>query len=359
MGRAAINKKAQMEQFNWIFVLVAGTIILVFFITIVQKQKLISETKLAGTLRTDISAILTGSGVTPDTTNILTMPKTSIYFTCDQEDYSDFEIGRTGVNKKTPFDVIFAPNLVKGPTLITWTKEFRLPFKIMNFLYLTDAQVRYIFVFNSGNNFAQDIFDDFPEEVNREYISSATVSIDKNNYKVKFVFFDNFDSTAAYNFRNMADEDVTAIKINQENIEFYKKDEDQGSVFISEGTIPYLSDPENAVIYGAIFSDDKTFFECNMKKALKRLAVVARIFADKEAELEIKAEAKEMKGGSVCDAESYWRGDSGMFLMEELADTVETCSENLNCNANYINNLISRLETNNGNMATYSCAWIY
>jgi hypothetical protein len=356
MGRTTIKKKAQMEQFNWIFVLVAGTIILVFFITIVQKQKLISETKLAATLRTDISAILTGSGVTPDTTNILTMPKTAISFTCDQEDYSAFEIAKTGVNKKTPFDVIFAPDLVKGPTLITWTKEFQLPFKVMNFLFLTDAQVRYVFVFDSGNQFAQEIFDDFPEEVNREYMSSATGALDKNNYKVKFVFFDNFDSTAAYNFRNMPDKDVTAIKVSQEDIEFYKKDEDQGSVFISEGKIPYLSDTENAVIYGSIFSEDKTFFECNIKKALKRLAVVAKIFADKETELEQSAD---LMRGQYCDEESYWRGDSGRFLMEELADTIETCSENLDCNANYINNLIGRLKTNNDNLRDNTCAWIY
>jgi len=317
-----------MEQFNWIFVLVAGTIILIFFITIVQKQRMISQTKLAASIRTDISAILTGAGVAPDTTNILTMPKTPISFTCDEEGYSDFEIAKTGVNKKTPFDAIFAPDLVKGPTLITWSKEFKMPFKVMNFLYLTDAQIRYILVFNPGNQLAEQIEAELPDEINKEAIIPGSNVIDKNNYKVKFIFFEPVDTTiitqAASSFRTMSDKDVTAIKISQNSIEFYKK---TGSYFTPQGAIPVPKDEENTFIYGAIFSEDQTFFECNLKKSLKRLAVVSKLFAYRESEIKSLA-------GSGCALYYYGK-------IEELVLAIEPCSQDLNlCNFPQINSIV-------------------
>ncbi|MBW2977587.1 hypothetical protein KY331_01960 [Candidatus Woesearchaeota archaeon] len=347
-----LNKKAQMEHFNWIFVLVAGTIILIFFITIVQKQGMISQTKLAASIRTDIAAILTGAGVTPDTTNILTMPKTPISFTCDAEGYSDFEIAKTGVNKRTPFDVIFAPDLVKGPTLVTWSREFKLPFKVMNFLYLTDAQVRYILVFNPENSFAERIEAELPDEITKEIRTSTLGIADKNNYKVKFIFFTDVDRNAASTFRTMPDKDVTAIKVSQSNIEFYKK---TGAFFTLQGTTPVLKTEEDIFIYGAIFSEDKTFFECNIKKAIKRLAVVAKVFADREDEIKSLA-------GSGC-APYYYEGDSGRLLIAELAEFIDVCSDDPNtCQFAKINSLVYDpfgIQYNHDILITQDCPQIY
>lgn len=300
-------------SFNWIFILIAGTVILIFFITIVQKQKEISQIKLAASIRTDISAILTGAGVTADTTNILTMPKTEIYFTCDEEGYSDFEIARTGVNKKTSFDVIFAPDFVKGPTLVTWAKEFKIPFKVMNFLYLTDAQVRYILVFSPGNQLAEKIEAELPDELNRETVSPGANVADKNNYKVKFVFFEGFNQLTAAPFKNMPDKDVSAIEITSNEIRFYQK---KGQYFALQGAVPYLRDEDDTFIYGAIFSEDRIFYECNLKKALKRTAAVTKLFADRESEIKTLA-------GSGCAA--YYFGK-----ISELLSFVEPCSENIN-----------------------------
>jgi len=340
-----LMKKAQMEHFNWIFVLVAGTIILIFFVTIVQKQRLISETKLAASIRTDIGAILTGAASTPDTINLLTMPRLDIYFTCDEEGYSDFHIEETGVNKETSFDVIFAPDLVKGPSLITWSKELKTPFKVMPFLYLTDAQVRYVLISSPNNQLAQKIEAELPDEMNKEARTSAAGIINKNNYKVKFIFFGEIDRNAAYSFRTMPDKDVTAIKISQNNIEFYKK---QGSVFVLEGTAFFPNDEEDAFIYGAIFSEDKTFFECNLKKALKRLAVVSELFAVREQKV------KEAAGSSCAP---YYYGK-----IEELASVMRTCSASISaCDFANLDIITSSIKQNHDQALAYhtECPQIY
>jgi len=320
---------------------------------IVQKQKSISQIKLAASIRTDISTILTGAGITPDTTNVLTMPKIPISFTCDEEDYSDFEIAKTGVNKQTPFDVIFAPDLVEGPTLVTWTKEFKMPFKVTNFLYLTDAQIRYIFVFTPGNSKAKQIFANLPDEINKESIQPGMNVVDKNNYKVKFIFFEGYTDSAAFPFKTMADNDVTAIEILTDTIKFYKKT--SGGYFQSEGEVLYPKDEEDVFLYGAIFSNDKTFFECNLKKALKRLSVVARVFAEREEEL---AQNTQFMIGNCLPA-SYYKGSSGKYYTSELADFTETCLPNLNCNFNQINSIKSSLQTNNDILLGSTCALIY
>jgi len=60
----AIKKKGVIEvQFNWIFILIIGAIILFFFFSIVKTQKTVSEKKISTTVRRDIRAILTGAGV--------------------------------------------------------------------------------------------------------------------------------------------------------------------------------------------------------------------------------------------------------------------------------------------------------
>ena len=66
-----MNKKGFEIQFNWIFVLVAGTAIILFFTVVVIKQKNVSETSTKATILKSMEAVITGASVSTDTTNII------------------------------------------------------------------------------------------------------------------------------------------------------------------------------------------------------------------------------------------------------------------------------------------------
>ena len=58
------EKKAQIQvTFNWVYILIAGAVILLFFIGIVVKQKAVSEENLATDVVRVMESIFTGAGV--------------------------------------------------------------------------------------------------------------------------------------------------------------------------------------------------------------------------------------------------------------------------------------------------------
>ena len=61
-----LKKKAIMEtQFVWIFILVVGAVILIFFVGVSKSQRESSEVKSSGVFSKEFDAILSGIGI-PD-----------------------------------------------------------------------------------------------------------------------------------------------------------------------------------------------------------------------------------------------------------------------------------------------------
>ena len=79
------QKIAQISiQFSWIFILIAGAIILLFFTSIIYKQKDISEQKLSASVLNQLETILTSSGLSSGTINAIDTPQLELGFLCDE-----------------------------------------------------------------------------------------------------------------------------------------------------------------------------------------------------------------------------------------------------------------------------------
>lgn len=338
------KKKSQISiQFSWIFILIAGAIILIFFIGIIYKQKAVSETRLAGTVATDLEAILTGARISTGTVNVIQIPKIEATFTCDEMGDSWFGVDweKTGIKKSLPIEVVFAPNLIKGKELITWALDFSAPFKVTNFLYLTSPEIRYIFV-----NPDEEIYEDFPEETTKEEVLTMAGISDKNNYKVKFIFFDQAPGTVPAPLQHMPNKDITAIKITGKTIEFFEK---ENSRFKSTGQTFYITKP---MLYAAIFAEDKIYYECNLKKAFKALNIVATVYADRETTL------KEYYENNPDDRRAYCT----LYYYEEdttaLKQISEACIQDMiNCPG--LSDPIAKLEHDNLILKEHSCPLLY
>lgn len=274
------SKRAQVEtQFNWIFVIVAGAVIMLFFVGIVMKQKTSSEIKISETVMTDLQSIFTGGSVSTGTSQLIEVPKVDIGFDC-----ANYYL--KGVTKPAENLIIFAPSLVQGRNIVTWTLDYNLPYKVTNFLYITTPDMRYIFV--GADEQARLFYSSaLPEDMNIEFVDDVENIKDKNNYKVRLIYFEEisydppFPTPIPTNLMNMGS-DITALSILGDSLIFYKSD---GNKFYNTGET-YVVDLEKTQQlqpskFGAIFTDDYELYNCMMRKALKRAYFVSKVYAER------------------------------------------------------------------------------
>ena len=282
------SKKAVIElQFNWIFILIAGAVILFFFVRIVTEQKKASDNQISSEILVDLETILTGAKVSTGTVNIVSMPNTEVRFDCDA-----YHVGNLKIDIKDK--VVFSTDVIKGRKLITWALDWSVPFTVTNFLYLTHPEVRYIIV--GGSTFADDIYSLLPsdQEIDKEQKTSTNIGsvVDENNYRVKFVFVGNSYDPNNYNsvlskFSRLSNSEVKAIwvkgsNLNSGEIYFYEKGATSWELESSQPT-HYL---KKESLIGAIFSHDLVNYNCAMDKAFERLKIIASIYQGRADELD-------------------------------------------------------------------------
>lgn len=301
-----------------------------------------------------MDAILTGAGLSSGTINVIQIPKIEIAFTCDEDDISSFGIG--GFEERLPVEVVFAPNLVKGREIITWALSFSAPFKVMNFLYVTSPEVRYVFVASPSNTFAQKIKDNMPEEVFTEIMAPNELDSklrDLNNYKIKFIFFKNNPEQIPISAKTLSDDAIKAIKVDNGKVTFYKK---VGNTFQLEGQSYFMKNQAESVwldeetLYGAIFSEDLAAYECNLRKMLKRLDFVTQIYAQRETTLK----------SQLASADSYQARCSPFYseTINYFQNTIEDCiTIGKGCDA--LPSLIPPIERDNEDLKQKSCPLLY
>jgi len=301
------GKRGDIElQFNWIFVFVVGTLILALAAGFVITQKKNSDILISGQIIRFIRSVLTISSATPGKAEPQPLQK-EIGVSCDpkgcsaQGCASDFYVKPRTLNAKidTKIDAIFSPTTIKGQTLATWSMEWDMPYHVSNFLYTTSDQVRYIFVAGADpayNALLDGLYSEMPDIMGqKEEVKVAEIDDikDKNNYKVRLVFVNQGNEVPQMPaaLKNMGVKDITAIQIIPDpavvnlpeedkrfsigTIKFYQK---SGLGFAEQTPkyeVYYLGKP---TVFGAIFSESREMYECNMYKALLRQQVVSQLY---------------------------------------------------------------------------------
>jgi|SRR3989344_3710176 len=343
------KRGVSQEQFNWILITIAGAIILLFFVSLVYKQKGLSEEKSDIEIQKNLQSILTGAEISKQTENIISVPEKEIKYSCE-----GFSIGAlSGFNPR----VVFSPDLLKSSErkLILYSLEWRVPFRITNFLYVTSSEVRYVIVDDNDNiklnnplewSLGEELYNLLPEKTNKELVLKNNLNNiqDKNNYKIKIIFFNNFFNFNLNNIRNTKNEDISVIDIyswDSTNKGSPKIDE-YGKIDFYEyatlkKTLEYL---KKESIIAAVFSENADIYNCNMEKAMTRLKKVYDVY-DKRVE-KLKNDEKD-----ICKAHY----DSNLLNMNNMDITFG--------NFQSIYNNLDNIEHQNQIVALHSCALIY
>jgi len=278
------KKRGQIEvQFNWVFVLIVGALILVFFINITNVQRKNADQTLAFELLSKVDLIMGGALTIPKTGQVFDMPNIDFNVECNR-------ISTLGVSRQFPDRIIFGPDTLKGRKLVIWSQDWTVPYKVTNFLYMTTSNVRYIIVANPNNPDALDFFSKLPENITKE-ISNLSDIQEKNSYKIRLIFLDqvypvfandNLKAVQLPDFmKKMPDNAVTAVYLNigtdLPDARFAQKKGDHLE-FVSNEIRIYKEPME----FGAVFAENDEEFNCSVMKAFKKLHYVSEVYAERE-----------------------------------------------------------------------------
>ncbi len=284
------GKRGVVEvQFNWIFVMIAGGLILFFFTTIISGQKATSEKKLHTDLVNQFELIFAGQGVATGTKNQIDLPSVPLQFGC-----SDYAIGEQA--KTLGNAVVFSPMVIESKKMLTSTLAWQMPFKVGNFVYLTAPNMKYYFVGFSNPDVQKAITDAMP--LGEDYYQFVDSEQDYQNLQyernpfVKFVFNYERPDRLPESFLSVGDEQVRAVLLEgyvvgpydftgSLRLKFFKKNGivwEEDTEGIQENSFPVL---KFETFLGAVFAGNAELFQCNMRRALLRLKYVANVYDQK------------------------------------------------------------------------------
>ncbi|MEK6809310.1 MAG: hypothetical protein AABY40_01420, partial [Nanoarchaeota archaeon] len=182
------GKKAQMEvTFNWVYILIAGTVILLFFVGLVTRQKTISEERLSGEVVDVMSSILVGAGVSEKTKNFIDasgLADYTLYFQC-VDGVSEFGIKDQPARTQNSIDPLFAPKEIMSSRIVTWSLPYAMPFKVMDFLFVIPSTIKY-YIMGNDAEFVKEFLNS-TEGIERVYVSGLSQIEPEENLQVRII----------------------------------------------------------------------------------------------------------------------------------------------------------------------------
>lgn len=320
-----MQKRGAIEvQFNWIFIIIAGAIFLVFFFAVVKSMQGSSDTKLNTEIAAHLDTVLKNAAQASSTGSeafrMIAFPAVTLQFTCE-EDFSSMRIGGQGIEMPLDTQIIFSEQQLQGDTLYAWTQNFEIPYRIQSFLYLTSSDALYVFIEDDG--LIEEMYRGMPANISTMLVEEDELMNHLETYKsYDYVTFIGY--TVDYGiFQPSGLLHAKALNLEQHDVRgyhgdiaFYKYTGDsflpEGGSVVSEGRAAFLT---KQLFYGAIFSGSREMYMCNANKALARAERITEIMLDRTDELEDWASEEE----PVC---------SSVYLTGKNA--LEIISQNLN-----------------------------
>jgi hypothetical protein len=273
--------------FKYIFVVIAGAMILLFFVKFAMDMVGSKEKANTAEIGFVIEDSLTALSVSEDQSeSIPSLPWVSnveLGFgklaTCGK--YS------SGSSQYSSTKIIFSPSKLEGDQIQAWTRTWDYPFKVDNFFFLTNKNSKYFLAYDSSTkDFVESIDSSFTPAETLEHIPKSfevesipmgqvltRLSAPTTNTFTKFVFFNtapNIPSTSNAKY----------VRVDYVDCESDKDDVDcRGSLTFPAGKKSFFVG--KTMLYGAIMADDFDAYSCQLSKVYRRLGIVIDLYSEK------------------------------------------------------------------------------
>lgn len=285
--------------FNWIFIMVAGGAILLAVFAFVAKQQKAFKEDIASTVLRDLRAITAGGITAKGTSQKIDIPDSDITFDCTEE----CDCGMTIGNVRSGFkdNIIFAPKKISGTQLILWAQDWSLPIRVTNFLFMTTPRVKFYLVpyGSTSKTVFKALKERIPENLDVTALSDTTAAslVDYiGEDAVRFIIVDEssnhggpitincqqgFNLKSSFKEADVSCVTVRAFKANVSNaydIEIKTRDPNTNTLTFQSKQFRVIGE---APVIAAAFSEDAHQWECNMKRAYRRLASVSNLMVQR------------------------------------------------------------------------------
>ena len=267
-------KKAQGAQFNWIFVIVAGAIILGFFVTFTVKfidiQQKKADFTVAKNIETNIQTLKTSStdlycdtSASPSCLSMGEKTYIEFYF----QDGANKIIINKNVDHELNGETVYAPNLVFSKNLDFWVKPWSFPFHLSNFVFVSDPEKKFYLVFDQTTEDFVNLLD-IPVIFSLQKIPVSQLSSIVPKSRVVFIISSEPPSNVISSLKSKK-VILSYVNINTHKIKYYDNDEKD---------LDYLGDSQ---LLASIFSESTSNYVCNFDLNKKELNQVAKIYQQK------------------------------------------------------------------------------
>lgn len=266
-----------MVGFNWIFVLIAGALILGFFYSLSSVQEKTSTQKVGGEVLSNLKTVLKTSATSPKTFKTVSMPGLEIEFYC-KDNISYYSI--KGIATYTDLEPIFSLSRFNHPEMQVLITPWYAPFKVLNSISITSKNHAIVFI-NDSLGVLKGLLEELPSNLSLFIINPSNIAIPQG-----------FDYYTIILSANSSISNEIATRSNPINLPRFGKLIVVNTTDLVNGSVTFYS-PTNsnswqlegtsnfigmALLLGAIFSQDKSFYDCNLEKALKVLEVTASVY---------------------------------------------------------------------------------
>lgn len=368
------GKKAQVEiQFNWMYILIVGAVIFAMIFGFVMKQKNATNIELSYSVVNNLKSIFLVSKAGIDSSSRINLYNMNLDYSCI-DGFSSIRIDRA--SSEIGGTTMFAPPTLNGEELTIWSRQWFVPYKVDNFLYVSSPKTHFYFMYdgNSNKEFAEKIQDmmpsDFDVTISDELRLSSVENQNYDNFNLIFlgVTPDSIKSSltiSTYDFSFFGDTKVNVIAFDPTK----NTDNEIGTIYFvnTSNNIMNLNDFEqskylgHAMMFGALFSANKDNYECSMSSAFSRLEKINELLFKRTKFLQSRiGRTKEPITPIRCDSSVGTLG-----YLSEIEDSLFNINVSINTNKKvipFINSITSHwsnLKKYNSKLEDFSCPLLY
>lgn len=271
------SKKGNSDLlFKWMFGIIAGAIILTFFIRFsyvhLSGESLIEGNRILLTVDNKLDALDVREG-----TDVFDLKDDfSLGFDCSLITSGDI-MEEDFFERKTD-KIIFAPEQINDRYISIWTRKWEAPYGISTFYYLKDKSSNVLLVGSTNSEGFSDFAGRIPTIMGIPSIETTQfnpadfTSQARQSSKFTVVYFDRMPydwSVLRSQYGSFMDLEVILVNTIEHTAEIYDSQGNREDVF-------YFGDD---MLYGLIFSGSK--FSCTKDLAMERFSILTKIYLEK------------------------------------------------------------------------------
>lgn len=266
------------QQFHWIFVLIAGAIIVLFFISVIISVRTNVDRRMNASFLETLDTILSGAQAAEDVImTIRSGSRSSFEYYCDPQILvAEVAMTGTALARQNTHRILFSHPQVQGGDIFLVTRSIAMPFRIDNAVFMSDPSTIYIVVGSSTDIGATLLYDLLPDTFPKRRLESTDFSgIDQllRGYKRGVVIV---SGNIAIGPQALRDYPVNIMYVNFYNrdtsplygqVEFYENSE-----FVS---YEFLTD---TMLLGALVTADSSTYRCVLERIRSQAIMLAELY---------------------------------------------------------------------------------